>query len=47
MRKPTGEVGEAVRLEIKLGRGDAPVAPAPRDKIDVAKSSQHFNLQIR
>lgn len=44
---PTGKAGEAVRLKIKLGRGDAPFAPAPQDKIDVAKSSQHFNLQIR
>lgn len=42
----TGKVGEAVTLKIKLGRGDAPCAPALQDKIDVAKSSQHFNLQI-
>lgn len=45
--KLTGKVGEAVTLKIKLSRGDAPFAPAPKDKIDVAKSSQHFNLQIR
>lgn len=43
-RKP---LGEAVPLEIKLGRGDALHAPAPRDEIDVVKSSQPPNTKKR
>lgn len=44
-RGAAGGAGEAATLKIKLGRGEAPCAPEPQDKIDVAQSSQHFNLQ--